>query len=200
MVFIQKRIYVYINLMNLYQNKVLVAMPNMVDSFFSKSVVVITKETSETVEGIILNKPVSQVKLSSLSFEENETAQQEKILKKLISQSGRLFFGGPVNFSTASFLDIGSSKDRLRFDEIVIARDFSFFQKVLFGENKNQRLYFGKSVWGRGQLFEEIASGDWLLKDFDPQIINMEAKIMWEFLISSLGLETYTFIGEGGRS
>jgi putative transcriptional regulator len=200
MVFIQKRIYVYINLMNLYQNKVLVAMPNMVDSFFSKSVVVITKETSETVEGIILNKPVSQVKLSSLSFEENETAQQEKILKKLISQSGRLFFGGPVDFSTASFLDIGSSKDSLRFDEIVIAKDFSFFQKVLFGENKNQRLYFGKSVWGRGQLFEEIASGDWLFKDFDPQIINMEAKIMWEFLIGSLGLETYTFIGESGRS
>ena len=67
--------------MNKYQSKVLVAMPNMVDSFFSQSVVFITTESLETVEGIILNKPVSQVKLNSLTSSETQKTQEEKILK-----------------------------------------------------------------------------------------------------------------------
>jgi len=186
--------------MNKYQSKVLVAMPNMVDSFFSQSVVFITTESLETVEGIILNKPVSQVKLNSLTSSETQKTQEEKILKNLVSQSSRLFFGGPVDFGTVSLLELSDVNQSLSFNEVIIEKNFSFFQKIIFSQNNEQRLYFGKSVWGRGQLFEEIASGDWLLKDYEPQIINMEAKNMWGYLIAALGIEKYSFIGEGGRS
>mgnify|MGYP005706663153 CR=1 FL=1 len=45
------------------KNKLLISMPNMVDSYFAKSVIFICEDDANGTMGIIVNKPISQMKI-----------------------------------------------------------------------------------------------------------------------------------------
>ena len=45
------------------KNKLLISMPNMVDPYFAKSVIFICEDDKNGTIGIIINKPISQMKI-----------------------------------------------------------------------------------------------------------------------------------------
>ena len=45
------------------KNKLLISMPNMVDSYFAKSVIFVCEDDKNGTVGIIVNKPISQMKI-----------------------------------------------------------------------------------------------------------------------------------------
>ena len=47
------------------KNKLLISMPNMVDPYFAKSVIFICEDDTNGTMGIIVNKPISQMKIVS---------------------------------------------------------------------------------------------------------------------------------------
>ena len=49
--------------MNSLKNKLLVAMPNMADPYFAESVVLLCEDNNNGVLGLIINKPISQMKV-----------------------------------------------------------------------------------------------------------------------------------------
>ena len=46
------------------KNKLLISMPNMVDPYFAKSVIFICEDDTNGTMGIIVNKPISQMKIT----------------------------------------------------------------------------------------------------------------------------------------
>jgi putative transcriptional regulator len=62
------------------KNKLLVAMPNMIDPYFAESVVLLCEHNNEGVLGLIINKPISQMKVVGVGL-------KNKFFKDLIAES-----------------------------------------------------------------------------------------------------------------
>ena len=76
------------------KNKLLISMPNMVDPYFAKSVIFICEDDTTGTMGIIVNKPISQMKIVGSGI-------KNKIFEDIINESEKIFFGGPVGLNEA---------------------------------------------------------------------------------------------------
>ena len=68
------------------KNKLLISMPNMVDSYFAKSVIFICEDDANGTMGIIVNKPISQMKIINAGI-------KNKIFEDIINESEKIFLG-----------------------------------------------------------------------------------------------------------
>ena len=69
-------------------------MPNMVDPYFAKSVIFLCEDDKNGTIGIIINKPISQMKIVG-------TGIKNKIFEDILKESEKIFFGGPVRLNEA---------------------------------------------------------------------------------------------------
>lgn len=179
------------------KNKLLVSMPNMTDPYFAKSVIFICEYNDGGAVGFIINKPVSTMKIISSGI-------KDKFLKDLLSQSNKIYFGGPVSIHEACILSAKSTKD-ISFDmseKIKVSNDLELIKKILFEEKKldNTKLIFGHSAWDKNQLDNEIKNGDWLIHDTSKIIFDKNPKTLWAELIRSVGFDKFKITGIGGIS
>ena len=183
--------------MNSLKNKLLVAMPNMTVPYFAESVVLLCEDNDGGVLGLIINKPISQMKVVGAGL-------KNKFFKDLISESEKIYFGGPVMLHEACVL---SEKDNsnILFDiseKIKLSNDLDLIQKILFDDKdpKNTKLIFGHAAWDSDQLQNEIKRGDWLIYNNTEHIFNTSPKLIWGSLIKSFGLDQLNITGVGGVS
>jgi len=66
------------------KNKLLISMPNMVDPYFSKSVLFICEDSINGTTGIIINKPVSEMKIVNSGI-------KNKIFEDILNESKKIF-------------------------------------------------------------------------------------------------------------
>ena len=193
---IQKRIYVLLNKkMKSLKNKLLISMPNMVDSYFAKSVIFICEDDANGTMGIIVNKPISQMKIINAGI-------KNKIFEDIINESEKIFFGGPVGLNEACLVQKTTGKSDDFSEKIELSTDLDLIQEILFNEKtpKDTKLIFGHASWGKSQLQEEIKRGDWLIQECSNSIFQSSPKNLWNELIHTFGLDIYGFIGTGGVS
>ena len=186
-----------INKMNGLKNKLLVAMPNMADPYFAESVVLICRDGPDGLFGLIINKPISQMKVVGAGL-------KNKFFKDLISESEKIFFGGPVMLHEACVLSENDNANIL-FDiseKIKLSNDLDLIQKILFDDKnpKNTKLIFGHAAWDTDQLQDEIKRGDWLIYNNTEEIFNTSPKLIWGMLIKNFGLDQLNITGIGGVS
>jgi len=179
------------------KNKLLVAMPNMADPYFSKSVIFICEYNKNGAIGFIINKPISTMKVLSSGI-------KDKFFKDLISQSKKIYFGGPVSIHEACILSSENVKDiSFNTNEAVnLSNDFELIKKILFDDKefKNARLLFGHSAWEKSQLDNEIKNGDWLVHDSLEILFEKNPKTLWGDLIKSFGFDKFKMAGISGVS
>ncbi len=183
--------------MNNLKNKLLVAMPNMVDPYFAESVILICEDSPDGVLGLIINKPISQMKVVGAGL-------KNKFFKDLISESEKIYFGGPVMLHEACVLSENDNSNIL-FDiseKIKLSNDLDLIQKILFDDKtpKNTKLIFGHAAWDTDQLKNEIKRGDWLVNHSIEQVFSMNPKLIWGSLIKNFGLDKLNITGIGGVS
>tara|TARA_Y100001970_G_scaffold264828_1_gene351819 strand:- start:1181 stop:1762 length:582 start_codon:yes stop_codon:yes gene_type:complete len=192
---LQKRIYVvYVYTL---KNKLLVAMPNMADPYFSKSVIFICEYNKNGAIGFIINKPISTMKVLSPGI-------KDKFFKDLISQSKKIYFGGPVSIHEACVLSNENIEDVV-FDTnetVKLSNDFELIKNILFDDKefKNTKLLFGHSSWEKNQLDNEIKNGDWLVHDSLENLFEKNPKTLWQNLIKRFGFDKFKMTGVSGVS
>ena len=179
------------------KNKLLVAMPNMTDPYFAESVVLVCEHNNEGILGLIINKPISQMKVVG-------TGLKNKFFKDLITKSEKIYFGGPIMLHEACVLS-KTDNSNILFDmseKIKLSNDLDLIQNILLNDKnpKNTKLIFGHAAWGVNQLQDEIKRGDWLVYDNTEQILNMNPKLIWANLIRYFGLDRLNITGIGGIS
>ena len=183
--------------MNSLKNKLLVAMPNMADPYFAESVVLVCEDSADGVLGLIINKPISQMKVVGAGL-------KNKFFKDLISESEKIYFGGPVMLHEACILSKNNNSNILfeTSEKIKLSNDLDLIQKILFDDktNKNTKLIFGHAGWGTDQLNGEIKRGDWLVSHSVEQIFTVHPKLIWGSLIKTFGLDKLNITGIGGVS
>ena len=177
------------------KNKLLISMPNMVDPYFAKSVIFICEDDKNGTMGIIVNKPISQMKIISSGI-------KNKIFEDIINESEKIFFGGPVGLNEACIVKRNTGKSDDFSDKIELSTDLDLIQEILFNEKtpKNTKLIFGHAAWSENQLQKEIERGDWLLQEYSDSIFKSSPKDLWRELIQMFGLDSYGFVGTSGIS
>ncbi|HVS63019.1 MAG TPA: YqgE/AlgH family protein [Thermoanaerobaculia bacterium] len=165
----------------------LLAMPQIQDPFFHRSVVLLLAHEAEGSFGLVVNRP------SNLKVVE--------ILEDLEIPWGgdpeaRAFVGGPVQpqRGTVLFPNRGPLQD----DSTEIAPGIAISQSLTcLGVQAIQppaelRLVLGYAGWSAGQLESEILRNDWLVGPMAPATVFHEPDGAWERGLRSVGIDPAT--------
>ena len=143
----------------------LIARAELPDPNFKDSIVLVMNHIGPSPAGVIINRP-TRIPVSRL-FPELET---------LAHFDDKVFFGGPVEIQSVSFL-FRFEKPPEHATEVLDGVYFSTDRELLrqlLGRDKPMeglRIFIGFSGWERGQLEREIARGDWTLEPVDASTI-----------------------------
>jgi len=143
----------------------LVARAELPDSNFKDAVVLVMNNIAPAPAGLIINRPTKMA--VSILFPD---------LEGLAKLDDKLYFGGPVEITTVSFLFRAATQpeDAVRVsDGVYLSTDGELLRKLLAREKPMEglRIFIGFSGWGPGQLQAEIARGDWKLEPADKDAI-----------------------------
>jgi putative transcriptional regulator len=143
----------------------LVARAELPDSNFKDAVMLVMNNIAPAPAGLIINRP-TRIAVSSLFPD----------LERLAKLDDKLYFGGPVEITTVSFLfraDTPPEEAVQVVDGVYLSTDGELLRKLLAREKPMEglRIFIGYSGWGPGQLQAEIARGDWTLGPADKGVI-----------------------------
>jgi putative transcriptional regulator len=161
------------------KGRVLVSEPFLQDTYFKRSLVLLTEHSDEGAVGFVLNKPL-EVKV-------NEVMNDFPISKASVS------IGGPVSTNTIHYLHtlgdlIPNSVHVL--GNIYWGGDFEAVKDMLrAGEISPEqiRFFLGYSGWHAGQLENELKQNSWLITEIKPLQIMKPKENIWKATLSQLG-------------
>lgn len=162
----------------------LLAMPQLVDPNFRRTVVLLCEHTEDGAWGLVLNRPTGKRAAEAVSYE-----------PALQADSGiELWTGGPVEPQRGCLLlpeePLGSESFEVSAG-VHIAVSAELLRQLIEGPHvEKARLLMGYAGWGPGQLDEELTASSWLIRDVDPSIVFETAPDrMWEAAIRGLGVD-----------
>ncbi|PQA87539.1 YqgE/AlgH family protein [Hyphococcus luteus] len=170
--------------------QMLIAMPNMGDPRFDRSVIFLCAHDEEHAMGVIVNKPLDDVALSEL-LEQLEIAPQDD------ADETPVFFGGPVQTERGLVLhtlDYEIDATLALGDGLGLTASRDILIDIAGKEPKNAAprrclLAIGHAGWGAGQLEKEIAMNAWIHCEPDEDIIFNGAKEdIWKRALEKLGV------------
>jgi len=159
--------------------QLLLASPSLRDPNFERSVVLIGVHSADGAMGIVLNRP-SDVTVG-------EAAPQ---LEEAVSDSERVYVGGPVQPSSIVFL--AEFLDPTPAGLLVLGRIGFPTPEAEIGElsqaTERARVFAGFAGWGEGQLEAEIAQGDWIAQAALPDDVFTEVpERLWSDVLTRKG-------------
>ncbi|HSS71632.1 MAG TPA: YqgE/AlgH family protein [Casimicrobiaceae bacterium] len=143
----------------------LVPRAELPDSNFRDSVVLVMNNIGPAPIGVIINRP-TKIGVSGLFPDLERSGRLD----------GKLYFGGPVEIESASFLfraDTPPEHAIKVIDGVYFSANLELLRKLLARDKPMDglRIFVGHSGWGPGQLEAEIARGDWKLAPADSEAI-----------------------------
>lgn len=179
--------------------KLIVAMPDMGDPRFAKSVILICAHTDQGAMGLIVNKPMNDFSFSDLLTQ----------LNIAVSPAGRdirIHFGGPVERGRGFVLHSGEYTGGGATTPVPggygMTATLDVLEALAQGEGPQKAiLALGYSGWGAGQLEGEIARNDWLVADAaDELIFSAKDGAKWSGALRQMGIEPLSLSPSGGRA
>jgi len=161
----------------------LVAMPQMVDPNFSRTVVLLCEHGREGAFGLILNRPT-----------ETRAADAVRLEPPPRCDTGvQLWIGGPVEPQRGWIL-LDEEPPEAEALEVVsglyLTTSPDVLRRLIETGAGRARVLTGYAGWAPGQLDEELAASAWLTANVDLDIVfDTPAERMWEAVIRRLGAD-----------
>lgn len=177
----------------------LIAMPGLADPRFGQSVVLICAHSDEGAMGLIVNKPLPDLRLSGLLAE----------LKMALPEPGAdrpVFYGGPVERGRGFVLHEAGYEAGEGTMAVAGGFGLSATTEVLAalaaGAGPEAALVaLGYAGWGPGQLEGELARNDWLTVAASPALVFApDTGGKWGQALAALGISAQQLSGAGGRA
>jgi putative transcriptional regulator len=154
--------------------QLLIAMPGMVDTTFSESVVFICAHSPEGAMGLIINKPLPGLNFLELADRIDLTKSPEYVREKL--EQTPVLMGGPVEQQRGFVLhsmEHESSETSLEVSGLFkLSATLDVLQDMALGRGPLQSLIaLGYSSWSPGQLENEIMHNGWLHCEADADLV-----------------------------
>ena len=171
---------------------VLIALPQLRDENFERSVIMMIEHTDQGALGLVINRTTSQhCSAVTDSFELDWPGPFDEPLKR----------GGPVEANGLWMLhDDGWCFDETMrvVDGLAVSRSREALTRMCNAHEERLRLYVGYAGWGAGQLEQEIAEGSWLTAPASPAMIfDWPTNEVWKRSIGALGIRPEQLIDAG---
>lgn len=170
--------------------KLLIAMPNMRDPRFERSVILLVEHDDQHAMGVIVNKPLRDVELGEL-LEQLEIDPREGV------GGDPVFFGGPVRTERGLVLHT-SDYDLETTAAVCPGVGLTTAREILTdiaGRSPARRpparyiVAIGYAGWGAGQLEAEFAVNAWIHSNLDLDLVfSDEPSQTWSRALKSLGV------------
>lgn len=178
--------------------QLLIAMPQMRDPRFERSVIYICVHNEDGAMGLVVNQLASEFTFTDL-------LQQLEIDPGGPVDGTPVYIGGPVEsgrgfvLHTSDYTQGGTIKVN---SEICLTATIDILKDIAAGDGpRHSLLALGYSGWGAGQLDGEIQKNAWLNVQADESLMfggDLEHK--WERSIAKLGVDVSLLSGEAGHA
>ncbi|MCX6551673.1 MAG: YqgE/AlgH family protein [Acidobacteria bacterium] len=161
----------------------LLAMPQMTDPNFRRTVILLCEYSGDGSWGLILNRPTGKTAASVVEF-----------TPPLAGDSGlEIWAGGPVESQRGALLlpEEPLGEDAFEVSPgIFVSSSADFLRRLIEGPPvEKARLLMGYAGWGPQQLDRELTESSWLISDVAPEIVfDTKPAEMWEAAIRRLGV------------
>ena len=178
--------------------QLLVAMPQMEDPRFARSVIFMCAHTAEGAMGLVLNRLVDSVSFPDLLEQLNVNAGP-------VDQDVRVHFGGPVETGRGFVLHSSDyvQDATLEIDgDTALTATVDILKAIAKGDGPDRSLLaLGYAGWGPGQLDAEIQANGWLSVLPDPQLVfDTDIETKWERSMAKLGIDFNKLSGDAGHA
>ena len=170
--------------------QLLIAMPNMGDQRFERSVVLICSHERDHAMGIVVNKRLQDVTVGEL-------LQQLEIPADKAVGDAPVFYGGPVQQDhglVVHTLDYQSDQTMVVHDNVGVTGTQQILADLAQGGIDEQRpanflLALGHAGWSGGQLEEELQMNAWAHVPLSEDILfGGENRDIWRSALAKLGV------------
>ena len=180
--------------------QLLIAMPQMQDHRFMRSVIYVCAHGSEGAMGLVINKLV-----------DNPPVKMSELMAKLgidvggLRGDSRVHFGGPVESGLGFVLHSDDYKEEGTLvvgNNMALTATLDILRAIGRGEGpKKCLLALGYSGWGPGQLDAEIQANGWLHVDADETLVfDRDLKDKWQTAIAKIGVDLSALSGDAGHA
>ena len=178
--------------------QMLIAMPQMRDARFSRSVVYLCAHTKEGAMGLVINRM-----FNGLSFP--DLLEQLTIEPTPLCDPIKIHFGGPVEAGRGFVLhstDYVQETTLVVNDDVGLTATIDVLKAIANGEGPARSLLaLGYAGWGAGQLDNEIRDNAWLSVEPDDELLfGADIETKWERAIAKIGVDFSMLSGEAGHA
>ena len=178
--------------------QLLVAMPNMPDPRFERSVIYLCAHTADGAMGLVVNKLID-----SLSFP--DLLGQLGIESSDVDDQIRVHFGGPVEAARGFVLhstDYVHDATMMVDDHFALTATVDVLKAMARGQGPRQSLLaLGYAGWAAGQLDSEIQTNGWLTVPADEHLVFLsEIESRWEDSVKRIGIDLGKLSGDVGHA
>jgi len=179
-------------------NHFLIAMPNLPDPNFFRTVTYLCMHNEDGAMGIVINRPLN-VELGEVLKHMEIKAEDPKALQLPI------FEGGPVQRERGFVIHqpAGQWDAMLTIsDDLGITTSRDILNAIAGGRGPQKVLIaLGYAGWAAGQLEQEMAANAWLSVPADNQILfNISPDKRWQAAASRLGIDLTLLSSEAGHA
>jgi len=176
----------------------LIAMPQMQDPRFARTVVYLCAHTAEGAMGLVVNRL-----FNALTFP--DLLEQLDITPTVPCDPIRVHFGGPVESGRGFVLHTADycQETTLMVDkEVGLTATVDVLRAIADGSGPSKSLLaLGYSGWNAGQLDSEILENAWLNVPADPDLLfGTELDHKWERALAKLGANPLLLSSEAGHA
>jgi putative transcriptional regulator len=179
--------------------RLLIAMPNMGDPRFERTLIYICSHGDEGAMGLVVNRRADGVSFQDLM-------SQLEIEIGPGAQSFHIHYGGPVEMGRGFVLhssDFHVEDSTMRVDEDVsLTATLEVLRAMATGEGPRRALIaLGYSGWAPNQLEVEIQRNGWLTCDADEDLLfSKDDGAKWSKALGKIGVDPSLLSAKGGSA
>ncbi|PLA74841.1 YqgE/AlgH family protein [Hydrogenovibrio sp. SC-1] len=179
----------------------LIAMPNLADSWFEKTLVYVVEDNQHGTMGLVVNLPhkfnltqlLEHFQLPTEQLEANETLSEQVIM-----------MGGPVDMEHGFILHQPPGdwqKSVSLADNLAMTVSEDFLKSISEGKLPEKMLVcLGFAGWEKGQLNEEIQQNNWLTIPYNESLLfDIDPDQKWQVALNTLGILPESLSMEAGH-
>ncbi len=178
--------------------QLLVAMPQMRDPRFMRTVIYMCAHSTDGAMGLVVNKLVDNVSFPDL-------LEQLNIQTGPVEDDIFVHFGGPVETGRGFVLhssDYVQDATLLIDENVGLTATVGILKSIAEGSGPDRSLLaLGYAGWGAGQLDEEIQANGWLSVAPDvPLVFDGDLDGKWKRAMGKMGIDFSKLSGDAGHA
>lgn len=186
--------------------QMLIAMPNIGDPRFEKTLIYMCAHSSEGAMGIVVNKAAHDITFPDLLDRLGVTTGSDEIVLSDKAKTMTVQVGGPVETGRGFVLhtcDYFSAESTLPIDEDVgLTATLDVLRAIASNAGpRHALLALGYAGWGPGQLETEIQSNGWLHCSADEALIfHPDLETKYEMALGRIGIDPGLLSTQAGHA